>query len=94
METLGYIGEDLKGHAASAAEKAQAAVERPVFDVGRLNLSDVEKAIYDCLGSEAMHVDEIIVGTGLGAGKVNSGLISLRLKGLIRQLPGNLFKRN
>ena len=94
METLGYIGEDLKGHAASAAEKAQADVERPVFDVGRLNLSPDERAIYDCLGREPMHVDEVIVGTGLGAGKVNSGLISLRLKGLIKQQPGNLFKRN
>lgn len=94
METLGYIGEDLKGHAASAAEKAQADVERPVFDVGRLNLSPAERAIYDCLGREPMHVDEVIVGTGLGAGKVNSGLISLRLKGLIKQQPGNLFKRN
>ena len=92
METLGYIGEDLKGHAASAAEKAQADVERPLFDVGRLNLSPAERAIYDCLGREPMHVDEVIVGTGLGAGKVNSGLISLRLKGLIKQQPGNLFK--
>ncbi len=92
METLGYIGEDLKGHAASAAEKVQAEVERPVFDVGRLNLSPAESAIYDCLGREPMHVVEVIVGTGLGAGKVNSGLISLRLKGLIKQQPGNLFK--
>jgi DNA processing protein len=94
METLGYIGEDLKGHAASAAEKAQAAVERPVFDVGRLNLSPAERAIYDWVGREPMHVDEVIVGTGLGAGKVNSALISLRLKGLIKQQPGNLFKKN
>jgi DNA processing protein len=94
METLGYIGEDLKGHVSSAAKKARADVEGPLFDVGRLNLSDAEKAIYDCLGREAMHVDEVIVGTGLGAGKVNSELISLRLKGLIKQLPGNMFKRN
>jgi DNA processing protein len=92
METLGYIGEDLKGHAASAAEKAQADVETPVFDVGRLNLSPAERAICDWLGKEPMHVDEVIVGTGLGAGKVNSALISLRLKGLIKQQPGNLFK--
>jgi len=94
METLGYIGQDLKGHISSAAKEAADDVEAPLFDVGRLNLSDAEKAIYDCLGTEPMHADEIIVGTGLGAGKVNSGLISLRLKGLIRQLPGNLFKRN
>jgi len=94
MEALGYIGRDLKGHATLAAEKAQQDVETPLFDVGRLNLSAAEKAIYDCLGAEPMHVDEIIVGTDLGAGKVNAAVISLRLKGLIKQLPGNLFKRN
>ncbi len=94
MEALGYIGRDLKGHANAAAEKAQQDVETPLFDVGRLNLSEAEKAIYDCLGAEPMHVDEIIVGTDLGAGKVNAAVISLRLKGLIKQLPGNLFKRN
>jgi DNA processing protein len=94
MEALGYIGRDLKGHAASAAEKATRDVETPLFDVSRLNLTDDEKGIYNCLGSEPMHVEEIIVSTGLGAGKVSSALISLRLKGLIKQLPGNLFKKN
>lgn len=94
MEALGYIGQDLKGHATLSAEKAQQEIETPLFDVSRLNLSQIEKAIYDCLGAEPMHADEIIVATDNGAGKVNSALISLRLKGLIKQLPGNLFKRN
>jgi len=94
MEALGYIGADLKGHATCAAEKAQQGVETPLFDVGRLNLTEAEKAIYNLLGAEPMHVDEIIVGTGLDAGKSNAAVISLRLKGLIKQLPGNLFKRN
>jgi len=94
MEALGYIGADLKGHATLSAEKAQQEVEAPLFDVGRLNLSRTEKRIYDCLGAEPTHADEVIVATGNGAGKVNSALISLRLKGLIKQLPGNLFKRN
>ena len=94
MEALGYIGGDLKGHASRAGEKATQDVEAPLFDVSRLNLSDAERAIYDFLGTEPIHVDEIIVATGLGAGKVNSALISLRLKGLIKEFPGNLFKKN
>jgi DNA processing protein len=94
MEALGYIGQDLKGHTKAAAEKATQDVETPLFDASRLNLSNAERAIYDFLGSEPMHVDEVIVATGLGAGKINSALISLRLKGLIKQLPGNLFKKN
>ncbi|MHC4721291.1 MAG: DNA-processing protein DprA [Planctomycetota bacterium] len=94
MEALGCIGLDLKGHATSAAQKATQNVEAPLFDVSRLNLSDAERAIYDFLGAEPMHIDEVIVATGLGAGKVNSALISLRLKGLIKEFPGNLFKKN
>ena len=94
MEALGYIGQDLKGHATRAGQKATQDVEAPLFDVSRLNLSDAERAIYDFLGAEPLHVDEVIVATGLGAGKVNSALISLRLKGLIKEFPGNLFKKN
>ncbi len=37
------------------------------------------------------HIDEVIGKTGLPAGQINSALICLRLKGLINQLPGNLF---
>ncbi len=94
MEALGYIGQDLKDHATTAAQKATQNVETPLFDVSRLNLSQAEKAIFDCLDTDPMHADEIIVDTSLDAGKVNSALISLRLKGLIKQLPGNLFKKN
>ena len=94
MEALGYIGRGLKGHVSSAATKAREDAEMPLFDVSALNLSDDERAIYDKLDAEPTHVEEIIVRTELGAGQVNSGLISLRLKGLIKQLPGNLFKKN
>ncbi|MHC5060357.1 MAG: DNA-processing protein DprA [Planctomycetota bacterium] len=94
MEALGCIGRGLKDHAADAAQKAARNVETPLFDVTRLNLSQPEKAIFDCLNSDPMHADELIASTGLDAGTVNSALISLRLKGLIKQLPGNLFKKN
>ena len=56
--------------------------------------TDAEKTVYESLDSEPMHVDEIIAGTKLPPGAVNSALISLRLKALIRQLPGNLFTRS
>ena len=94
METLGYIGQGLKEHVSSSATKAKENVEMPLFDAGRLNLSENERSIYQSLGPEAAHVEEVIAKTGLTAGQINSGLISLRLKGLIKQLPGNLFKKN
>ena len=94
MEALGYIGEQLQSHVSAAAVEASEKVETPLFDVSRLNLSDNEKAIYDCLDKEPLHTDQIIAETDLPAGSINAGLISLRLKGLIKQLPGNLFLRN
>ena len=93
MEALGYIGQGIKTHAAEAAEKAEAKSDMPLFDVGRLNLSENEKAVIALLDGEPLHTDEVVSGTKLGAGAVNSALISLRLKGLIKQLPGNLFKK-
>jgi len=93
MEALGYIGEQLQSHVSAAAQKASDRVETPLFDVSQLNLRDDEKTIYGCLDKEPMHIDQIIADSNLPPGGINAGLISLRLKGLIKQLPGNLFLR-
>ena len=94
MEALGYIGERLQSHVTAAAAEASERIEKPLFDVSQLNLSGNEKTIYDCLGREPLHIEQIIAGTNLTPGGINAGLISLRLKGLIRQLPGSLFLRH
>ena len=91
MEGLGYIGEQLEDHVSTAAEKAGDIVEAPLFDIKALKLSGPEKTIFECLKKEPSHIEEIIADTDLAAGSVNAGLVSLRLKGLIKQLPGNLF---
>ena len=93
MEALGYVGEQLKEHTAEAAGEAAAKAETPLFETHQFNLKGHEKQIYDSLGSEPLHTDQVIDQTDLPPGTVNATLMSLRLKGLIRQLPGNLFKR-
>ncbi|HUW19733.1 MAG TPA: DNA-processing protein DprA [Sedimentisphaerales bacterium] len=93
MEALGYIGDQLHEHATNAAEKATERMETPLFDVSQLSLSDNEKRIYECLNTEPMHIEQIIGETSLEPGRINAGLISLRLKGLIKQLPGSLYMR-
>ena len=93
MEALGNIGEQLKEHASNAAAEASAKVEKSLFDKGQLKLSDAEKKIYDYLTKEPSHIEQIIAGTNLSPGVVNATLISLRLKGLIKQLPGSLFTK-
>ena len=93
METLGYIGEQLKGHATVAAREATDRVEAPLFAAAADHLKGREKQVYEALGSEALHSDQVIAETGLPPGTVSAILISLRLRGLIRQRPGNLFSR-
>jgi DNA processing protein len=94
MEALGYIGEHLQSHVTAVAAKVSEKIEKPLFDVRALNLSVDEKMIYDCLTKEPLHLEQIIAGTNLTPGGINAGLISLRLKGLIKQLPGSLFLRH
>jgi len=92
-EALGYIGRQLKKTTTTAANAASKKVETPLFDTDRLNLTNSEKNVYDCLDTEPRHIEQVIAATNLAAGKVNAALVSLRLKGLIKQLPGNFFTR-
>jgi predicted Rossmann fold nucleotide-binding protein DprA/Smf involved in DNA uptake len=68
-------------------------INLPLFDTSQLKLSCDEKRIYGCLSKEPLHIEQIITNTRLTAGNINAGLVSLRLKGLIKQLPGNLFRK-
>jgi len=94
MEALGYIGRELGPHVSEAAAKASVKMERPLFDVGQLNLTHDETSIYSFLDKEPSHIEQIIAGTDIEPGKTSASLISLRLKGLIRQLPGSQYIRS
>ena len=93
IEALGYIGEQLEEHVSEAAGQAAERMETPLFDIQELKLKPDEKKIYECLNKEPQHIEQIISDTELMPGSVNAGVISLRLKGLIKQLPGSLFVR-
>jgi DNA processing protein len=93
MEALGYIGDQLKDHTALTAKETMEKVETPLLETAKFNLKGHEKTIYEALGKEPLHIDQLITDTGLPAGAVNAGVVSLRLKGLIKQLPGNLFTK-
>jgi predicted Rossmann fold nucleotide-binding protein DprA/Smf involved in DNA uptake len=80
-------------HAVERAVAAKEETEPTLFDVSQFKLSEDEAAIMACLDQEALHIDEIITRTGLPAGKVNAGVTSLQLKGLLKQLPGSYYKK-
>jgi len=92
-EALGHIGEQLTEHVGIAAANAAERAEKTLFDASQLKLSDAERKIYDCLNSEPKHVEQVIAETNLPAGVVSATLISMRLKGLIKQLPGSMFAK-
>jgi DNA processing protein len=94
MEVFGNIGKQLEAHINQATSEATKKIETAKFDAGQLNLSDSEKLIYNCLNKDPMHLEQIIAEIDISAGSINAGLISLRLKGLIKQMPGSLFLRN
>lgn len=91
MDTLGHVGEGLKDYAETAADAADQKAQGNLFDLSRLNLTDEENAILYHLNSEPVHLEELIAQTQLPPGKVNASVISLQLKGIIKQLPGNTF---
>jgi len=65
----------------------RAALTHPVQS-GRLSLEQDEATLYAALSVEPVHIDELIAKTGLPAASVSGLLLSLELKGVIRQLPG------
>jgi len=56
-------------------------------------LSDQERAVLEMLGRDERSIEQIAAGTGQPAAQVAAALITLQLRGLARQLPGNLFVR-
>jgi predicted Rossmann fold nucleotide-binding protein DprA/Smf involved in DNA uptake len=85
------VGDGLKDHAGTAATEAEQNAQGTLFDVSRLNLTAEENTILKRLNSEPVHVEELIEVTQLPAGKIHAAIISLQLKGLIKQLPGNMI---
>ena len=102
LDELGQVGDALKKNGDSTrSDGAEASAERPqaassASERTRVlvpRLSDEEKKIYGTLSAEEVSIEAIAENTRLPAAKVASTLISLQLKGLARQLPGNLFVR-
>lgn len=49
-------------------------------------MSDDERAVVKSLGAEPLHVDELVQRCGLAVHTVNSALVTLELKGMVRQV--------
>ena len=50
-----------------------------------------EGRVLALLGGEAIHIDHVIEGSGVPSGRTAAALLSLELKGWVRQLPGQHY---
>lgn len=85
LEELGEAGEILKQEAGNDGPSTGEPVP------ARLNLSDDERTVHAVLTRQEQSIEAIAEAAGKPASKIASTLITLQLKGLVRQLPGNLF---
>ena len=59
----------------------------------RHQLTESEQAVWDVMGAEELHLDEIIGQSGLPASEVASGLMRLEIRRLVKQSPGRRYVR-
>jgi DNA processing protein len=59
----------------------------------RAGLGADEVALYDLVGSEPMHIDELCMKSRFPSQKVSSLLLALEFKGAVRQMAGHFYMR-
>jgi DNA processing protein len=56
-------------------------------------LAEDEATLFGLVGEDPVHIDELILRSGLGPGRVATGLLGLAMRGLLRELPGKRYLR-
>lgn len=93
IEALGLVGQTVKEVVSKTENQIEKEENVARAEAAKIRLSDYEKKIYANISNEATHIEDIIADTGLEIGRINTGLISLRLKGLINHLQGNIYNK-
>jgi len=66
---------------------------RTVEDARVLALNERERGVLDLVAGAPCQIEEVIARTGLPASVVSSTLLTLEIRGLVRQLPGQRYAR-
>jgi DNA processing protein len=62
-------------------------------ELPRPDLTADEQRLFDLLAEGPLHIDQLIVKSDWGGGRVASVLVGLEMKGVIRQVKGKVFER-
>ncbi len=90
VETAADIIEEL---GVAAAGSAAAAVAGQGEEQATAALEELERRLLELIPYQPLHMDEIVRLSGVDAARAGASLMSLELKGLVRQLPGKYFIR-
>jgi DNA processing protein len=94
VETLDDIVEEFPEAVRRSAQRYRVPADDIMTAQTAADLSTQEAQILVLIPSEETHVDAIIQTSQLPAHVVMSILVTLELRGLVRQFPGKLFVRN
>ena len=96
IENIDDILEDILPQIEKTAPPSATSVESTVeIEIPiTTKLSAIEQIIIDLISTNNLQVDEIIAATELATAEALSSLMSLELKGIIKQHPGKFFTRN
>jgi len=75
----------------SILKQDEAEEKRPQRKTAAHELTDVEQSVLKSMSSKAMDIDSIITATGLKPNEALNILLTLELRGIIKQLPGKKF---
>lgn len=90
LDELGPISEPLPPPAGGEEEEAEENQEAPAYAVP---LTDSQKRVLQLLGTSPCQIDTIIDETGMAPSLVSSTLLTLEIRGIVRQLPGQTYVR-
>jgi DNA processing protein len=88
VESSQDVLEEILPGGRTGGKEGAAAESRPVPV-----LPEEEKRLFELLGEDPLHIDEIICRSGMEAGRVSSLLLTLEIKGLISQWSGKCFTK-
>lgn len=66
--------------------------KEPVIHKDDLNLSETVELVYRCIGNEPIHIDQLVIKTGLPVSRVLQSLTELEILALISCQQGRLYK--
>lgn len=92
--TQNYLEEKQAEKTVVKEEKPKSQPQKLVKKPAPSYLTENALKVYDFIGAEPVHIDEIIMGCNLSTDKILSAITELEIYGLVTQMSGRRYKIN